>query len=822
MANAQIRITADTSEAERALGRVANGLKDLALAYMGLKGIDAFTQYADQMINLDNRLKSVTKSSEDYAYATDAVKRIARETRSSLGDVGDVYGRLTLALSNYGYSQATVAETSATFIKQVKLSGAAMVEQQSAILQFGQAMTKGVLKWDDLKPLMTAAPGYVKALQEALGMTNAEFMLAAHTGKLTTDKIIDATRTMAEETDKNFSKMKVSFGDTFTLLKNATAEAAGDIDKFLGVSQGFNKFVTFLIDNKGAMIGAIVGIGIAVAGLLIALIPAATAMAVLTGGAAVVGAIAAGTALGYVAQKAGLIGIKAKESKEEINAMNALMKEGENVIIGRTPDQLLAATSMNLELVKIRQQGEAEGQKYQIGILQYEINKKIAEEQEKMVKAGTSLTEQEKASIATAITAKQLGSEKATIDKMMLDLGSQTLTNSILDSNENAIQVELARQKLNLTEETFKARKDELEAAIRLNKESEAFRSITKSNNDELAKANIGVKFVMDPKGLQIELDVLNKRNQYGSAYTKELEAQDRIIQAQIYDLNQQAQVTKILGDLTRAQTPVETAQRGASIFGNTQEGMQKEQQRQQEALKLIKDQGLITDQSYADQKVLIEKNAMDQILAYEQSVATQRMKLGGVTNDAILKSVSDNMVNVKMMQQGGIAGVQGVLGAMDSVMSQMGTTNRKAFEAHKALAVAQAVISTYQAAAMSIAAPPGPPWSFIYVAGAIAAGFAQINAIRSQQYSGKKFGGGVSGSTPYLVGENGPEMFTPASAGQITPTDKMGNQAPVTVNFSITANDTTGFDELITTRKGLITQIIRDAQLERGQRTGY
>ena len=45
--------------------------------------------------------------------------------------------------------------------------------------------------------------------------------------------------------------------------------------------------------------------------------------------------------------------------------------------------------------------------------------------------------------------------------------------------------------------------------------------------------------------------------------------------------------------------------------------------------------------------------------------------------------------------------------------------------------------------------------------------------------------GGPVSKSTPYLVGENGPEIFVPKAAGDIVPNDKLSTGAAVGDNFS-------------------------------------
>lgn len=45
--------------------------------------------------------------------------------------------------------------------------------------------------------------------------------------------------------------------------------------------------------------------------------------------------------------------------------------------------------------------------------------------------------------------------------------------------------------------------------------------------------------------------------------------------------------------------------------------------------------------------------------------------------------------------------------------------------------------------------------------------------------------GGPVSKSTPYLVGENGPEIFVPKAAGDIVPNDRLGAGAAIGGNFS-------------------------------------
>ncbi len=77
--------------------------------------------------------------------------------------------------------------------------------------------------------------------------------------------------------------------------------------------------------------------------------------------------------------------------------------------------------------------------------------------------------------------------------------------------------------------------------------------------------------------------------------------------------------------------------------------------------------------------------------------------------------------------------------------------------------------------------------------------------------------GGAVSKGKPYMVGEQGPEMFIPNSTGQISQSARGTGGGAVSVNFNINTLDARGFDELLVRNRGTITQIINSAVNERG-----
>ena len=79
--------------------------------------------------------------------------------------------------------------------------------------------------------------------------------------------------------------------------------------------------------------------------------------------------------------------------------------------------------------------------------------------------------------------------------------------------------------------------------------------------------------------------------------------------------------------------------------------------------------------------------------------------------------------------------------------------------------------------------------------------------------------GGSVQKGQPYMVGENGAEMFVPNQSGQITQSARgTGGNGATTVNFNITTVDAKGFDQLLVERRGTISRIINESVNEKGR----
>lgn len=106
-------------------------------------------------------------------------------------------------------------------------------------------------------------------------------------------------------------------------------------------------------------------------------------------------------------------------------------------------------------------------------------------------------------------------------------------------------------------------------------------------------------------------------------------------------------------------------------------------------------------------------------------------------------------------------------------------------FAASKAFAIADATIKIYQGMAKALG-----DWSFPASLGIIASVVAEGATIMAsiQSVAGtfggeRALGGPVSPGRSFLVGERGPEMFSPRSAGNIVPNDQLGGGTRVIIN---------------------------------------
>ena len=112
-------------------------------------------------------------------------------------------------------------------------------------------------------------------------------------------------------------------------------------------------------------------------------------------------------------------------------------------------------------------------------------------------------------------------------------------------------------------------------------------------------------------------------------------------------------------------------------------------------------------------------------------------------------------------------------MSTMEAMASAVKDEGIALFRFWQAAAVANTWMSTHEAAMKA--------WAQLGVFGAFAAGAiyvvgaAQVKKILTEKPPAKQAGGDVLAGQPYLVGEQGPELFTPGQTGSIAPNRNSG-----------------------------------------------
>ena len=176
-----------------------------------IKGVDSYTE-------LSNRIKLVTSDSTEQAAAMQAVFDISTRTSQSLAATGQVYTKLTNSGKQLGLAQKEIADLTETVNKNIALSGVSAASAEAGLLQFSQALDKGVLNGQELTSVMTQTPALAQAIADGLGVPIGALKEMGEKGELSADQVILALRKVKDKIDVDYSNTTVTVSNALESL----------------------------------------------------------------------------------------------------------------------------------------------------------------------------------------------------------------------------------------------------------------------------------------------------------------------------------------------------------------------------------------------------------------------------------------------------------------------------------------------------------------------------------------------------------------------------------------------------------------------------
>lgn len=228
----------------------------------------AIVKQADQWNRLTTQLKTVTASEEELADVQAKLVTLANETNSTLDGTVNLYARLARATEGAAISQEELLEVTGAINQAFVLSGATATEAENAIIQLSQGLAAGVFRGEEFNSVAEQGPRLLKALSDALGVTQGELRNLANEGQLTSSVVIQAFKEQASVIESEFGNVIPTVDAQLTILGNKFTQVAGAANTAFG--DVFGKTLTdtviaelekvgFLLDDILVLIDKITG-----------------------------------------------------------------------------------------------------------------------------------------------------------------------------------------------------------------------------------------------------------------------------------------------------------------------------------------------------------------------------------------------------------------------------------------------------------------------------------------------------------------------------------------------------------------------------------
>lgn len=275
MANQQVRryeIRVDTKN--------ATGLKDLAnqfgilnkqtksmssnmgfltnafRGWLGFLGLREITRMSDEMQNLENRLKLVSREGEDISQTMRELLELADETQQPISTVAQSYSRLAVALKHAKPSSQALNILTKTLINTFRLSAATTTETANTMIQLSQAFASGELRGQELRAVMEQNAELAGILRERFG---PGLMRLAEKDIIKTSDAMDVLRENMGRVNAQAKELTPTFEQTTAKAFNRLTFAIGKFNKELGLSSLYAKSLDFMTEKMTLML-SIVGV----------------------------------------------------------------------------------------------------------------------------------------------------------------------------------------------------------------------------------------------------------------------------------------------------------------------------------------------------------------------------------------------------------------------------------------------------------------------------------------------------------------------------------------------------------------------------------
>jgi lambda family phage tail tape measure protein len=226
---------AQIGSAARGSGNALDFLRRNLLGLTGAGfGARELLRAADAYTNLGNRTRVFAEDAADARKSLEGIIDVAFAARAPLDAVAEVFQRFSLVGRAAGKSTDELLRVTETLAKSVAVSGASAQEAEGALRQLAQGYGANRLSGQEFNSVAEQLPIIARLIANELGIATDQLRKFANEGKITREVIDRALGGGAEVIDALFARTAVTFGQAFTNLGTALSVFIGKLNETSG------------------------------------------------------------------------------------------------------------------------------------------------------------------------------------------------------------------------------------------------------------------------------------------------------------------------------------------------------------------------------------------------------------------------------------------------------------------------------------------------------------------------------------------------------------------------------------------------------------
>lgn len=217
-------------------------VKKIAAAYLSLRGIGKVLNLSDSLAQTNARLSLINDGLQTNKQLQDMIYQSAQRSGAAYSNTAQFVARLGANARDAFNSTAEMVAFAEILNKKFALAGASTEEMNSAMLQLTQALGSGVLRGEELNAVFESAPNVIQAIADYMNVPIGQIRKMASEGLITADTVKNALLKTADETNKEFAKMPLTWGRLWTQFSNFALKALQPVLEMIGKLTSSEKF----------------------------------------------------------------------------------------------------------------------------------------------------------------------------------------------------------------------------------------------------------------------------------------------------------------------------------------------------------------------------------------------------------------------------------------------------------------------------------------------------------------------------------------------------------------------------------------------------